>query len=125
MIPILKMIQMKFSTTLLDYDFASQNTILDYHVTVEELGQVDRQLFYGELGNFSLAGFQFSFKVLNIYNHCLSFFLYLLNYGFPLTEAHGQVCVELSLPFRPVCLGKLVCMTNSLEVVICRYSNYI
>jgi len=67
--------KMKFSTTLLDYDFASQNTILDYHVTVEELGQVDRQLFYGELGNFSLAGFQFSFK-----RHMAK---YVWNYHFP------------------------------------------
>ena len=54
---------MKFSTTLLDYDQASQNTILDYQVEVEELGYGDRQLFYGELGNYSIAGFEFSFQV--------------------------------------------------------------
>ena len=54
---------MKFSTTLLDYDQASQNTILDYEVMVEELGDLDRKLLYGNMGNYSLAGFQFNLKV--------------------------------------------------------------
>ena len=54
---------MKFSTTLLDYAQASQNTILDYEVMVEELGDLDRKLLYGKMGNYSLAGFQFSLKV--------------------------------------------------------------
>ena len=54
---------MKFSTTLLDYDKASQNTILDYEVMVEELGIIDRQLLYGKMGNYSLAGFQINLKV--------------------------------------------------------------
>ena len=54
---------MKFYTTMLDYDQASQNTILDYEVMVEELDNQDRQLLYGEMGNYSLAGFQFSLKV--------------------------------------------------------------
>jgi hypothetical protein len=54
---------MKFSTTLLDYDQASQNTILDYEVMVEELGDLDRKLLYGKMGNYSLAGFQFNLKV--------------------------------------------------------------
>ena len=54
---------MKFSTTLLDYNQASQNTILDYEVMVEELGDLDRKLLYGKMGNYSLAGFQFNLKV--------------------------------------------------------------
>ena len=54
---------MMFSTTLLNYDQASQNTILDYEVMVEELGDLDRKLLYGKMGNYSLAGFQFNLKV--------------------------------------------------------------
>ena len=54
---------MKFSTTLLDYNQASQNTILDYEVMVEELGDLDRKLLYGKMGNYSLSGFQFNLKV--------------------------------------------------------------
>ena len=54
---------MKFSTTLLDYNQESQNTILDYEVVAEELDIQDRQLLYGKMGNYSLAGFQFNLKV--------------------------------------------------------------
>ena len=54
---------MKFSTTLLDYDQSSQNTILDYEIKVEELEYKDRKLLYGEMGNYSISGFQFRLKV--------------------------------------------------------------
>ena len=54
---------MRFSTTLLDYDQANQNTILDYEVMVEQLDNKDRKLLYGEMGNYSIAGFQFRLKV--------------------------------------------------------------
>ena len=57
---------MRFSTTLLDYNQASQNTILDYEVVAEELDIQDRQLLYGKMGNYSLAGFQFNLKVRRI-----------------------------------------------------------
>ena len=58
--------KMRFSTTLLDYNQASQNTILDYEVVAEELDIQDRQLLYGKMGNYSLAGFQFNLKVSTI-----------------------------------------------------------
>jgi len=67
--------QMRFSTTLLDYNQASQNTILDYEVVAEELDIQDRQLLYGKMGNYSLAGFQFNLK-----RHMAK---YVWNYHFP------------------------------------------
>ena len=61
-IQLVILFQMTFSTTLLDYNQASQNTILDYEVVAEELDILDRQLLYGKMGNYSLAGFQFNLK---------------------------------------------------------------
>ena len=89
---------MKFSTTLLDYNQASQNTILDYEVVADELDPDDRQLLYGQMGNYSIAGFQFKMKVKG--------FRLDLEVMSSVLETHGQVCLELSLPLWPLCFGR-------------------
>ena len=35
-----------------------QNSLLGFNVELQPLKEVDRTLFYGELGNFSVTGFQ-------------------------------------------------------------------
>ena len=49
---------MLFSVSTLGYIQTTQSIILDYQVTIDRLPRADTILEYGELGNFSLAGFQ-------------------------------------------------------------------
>jgi len=54
--------KMKFQTENIEYDPESQNTILDYKVEVTPLEENDTMLLYGDMGNYSIGGFQFKFK---------------------------------------------------------------
>ena len=46
----LDMTRMRFAETDLTYDETTRNTILDYHVAMNQLQEEDRILPYGELG---------------------------------------------------------------------------
>jgi len=67
--------QMVFNTAKLDYDVSTQNTILDYKVQVSDLSGGDSRLVYGDMGNYSIAGFQIHLK-----RHMDK---YIWNYHFP------------------------------------------
>ena len=40
------------------YEETSRSIVLDYDVHIAQLGEADRTLIYGTLGNYSLAGFE-------------------------------------------------------------------
>ncbi|XP_023343176.1 gamma-aminobutyric acid receptor subunit pi [Eurytemora carolleeae] len=50
--------KMQFSTSLLSYDDTIRNTILDYTVVLNPLGEDDKLFVWQSIGNYSLAGYE-------------------------------------------------------------------